>query len=459
MLEYKGYTAQVELDTEAAIFHGEVLDTRDVITFQEKSVDEVQEAFRKSVDDYLEFCAQRGGGTEKPFSGRLMVRLSPNLHRKLYVQAKEEGKSLIEQGRIVYVRISDRLRRSSRPLKQPRKCNRGFGHLSVITRRVPDEQAKGREIMPPAVDYFCTKESNEQNALVSNYGYKFQKTICKLPDKSSDTVPLYRFRHKFGNHFYHTSDTPPIAEAVLEATAGYVYTQGGPGRFAIKGIYHADSGIYCYGTQDSDFTSLKAPSDSYGDWGTVGYGLPSIGHVGTAFNRYKLDVSKFDRPFRKLKVHLRRVHTLANEKAMRDTAVAAMKSAGVQLEFASESALTPPQGVNWLSFATSSFTNASAAMKELLTQRGGAGAETVIYTVKSFEDGATGATFGHIPAIVITANAAGNTLAHELGHLLRLTHVKDGNRLMHGVDKTRTGTLLVETEVNILHQSTLLSPA
>jgi predicted HicB family RNase H-like nuclease len=73
MLEYKGYTAHVELDTEAAIFHGEVLDTRDVITFQGKSVDEIQEAFRESVDDYLDFCAQRGEDPDKPFSGRLMA--------------------------------------------------------------------------------------------------------------------------------------------------------------------------------------------------------------------------------------------------------------------------------------------------------------------------------------------------------------------------------------------------
>jgi predicted HicB family RNase H-like nuclease len=94
MLEYKGYTAHVELDSEAGIFHGDVLDTRDVITFQGKSVDEVQEAFRESIDDYLEFCAQRGEEPDKPFSGRLMVRLSPNLHRRLYAEARHEGKSL-----------------------------------------------------------------------------------------------------------------------------------------------------------------------------------------------------------------------------------------------------------------------------------------------------------------------------------------------------------------------------
>ena len=94
MLEYKGYTAHVELDAEAGFFHGEILDTRDVITFQGRSVDEIQEAFHDSVDDYLEFCAERGEEPDKPFSGRLMVRLSPRLHRALYARAKDEGKSL-----------------------------------------------------------------------------------------------------------------------------------------------------------------------------------------------------------------------------------------------------------------------------------------------------------------------------------------------------------------------------
>ncbi len=55
MLHYKGYTGKVELDEEAAIFHDEVIDIKDVITFQGKSVDELERAFRDSIDDYLEF--------------------------------------------------------------------------------------------------------------------------------------------------------------------------------------------------------------------------------------------------------------------------------------------------------------------------------------------------------------------------------------------------------------------
>jgi predicted HicB family RNase H-like nuclease len=94
MLEYKGYTGHAEYDGSARIFHGEVLDTRDVITFQGSSVEEVELAFRDSIDDYLEFCEQRGESPDKPFSGRFMLRLPPELHRQLFVQAKREGKSL-----------------------------------------------------------------------------------------------------------------------------------------------------------------------------------------------------------------------------------------------------------------------------------------------------------------------------------------------------------------------------
>jgi predicted HicB family RNase H-like nuclease len=94
MLTYKGYTGRVELDGELGLLHGEVLDLKDVVTFQGKSVEELNTAFRDSIDDYLEFCQERGEKPDKPFSGRLMLRLPPNLHRKVYVQAQREGKSL-----------------------------------------------------------------------------------------------------------------------------------------------------------------------------------------------------------------------------------------------------------------------------------------------------------------------------------------------------------------------------
>ena len=94
MMEYKGYIGKVEVDDEAGILHGEVINIRDVITFEGSTVDEIHKAFRESVDDYLEFCAQRGETPEKPFSGKFVVRLPTELHRKAYIQAKLADKSL-----------------------------------------------------------------------------------------------------------------------------------------------------------------------------------------------------------------------------------------------------------------------------------------------------------------------------------------------------------------------------
>jgi len=106
MLTYKGYAGHVELDDDAELFHGEVLDTRDVITFQGTSIEELTKAFHDSIDDYLEFCQQRGEEPDKPFSGRLMLRVPPPLHRRVYAQAKKEGKSLNQW-------ILDRLKEAS----------------------------------------------------------------------------------------------------------------------------------------------------------------------------------------------------------------------------------------------------------------------------------------------------------------------------------------------------------
>ena len=59
-MEYKGYTGIVEFDDDAEIFHGEIANLRDVITFQGRSADELRQAFVDSIDDYLSWCDERG---------------------------------------------------------------------------------------------------------------------------------------------------------------------------------------------------------------------------------------------------------------------------------------------------------------------------------------------------------------------------------------------------------------
>lgn len=94
MMKYKEYIGHVEYDDEAKIFHGEVVGLSDIITFQGKSVDELEESFKGSVDDYLSWCKERGEKPEKTFSGTFNLRIPPELHAKLAFQAKTVGISL-----------------------------------------------------------------------------------------------------------------------------------------------------------------------------------------------------------------------------------------------------------------------------------------------------------------------------------------------------------------------------
>lgn len=93
-IEYQGYVGRVEFDNDAELFHGEVINLKDVITFQGESVTELRQAFQDSVDDYLDFCAERGEKPEKPYSGKFVLRVNPWLHSEISSRAKIEGVSL-----------------------------------------------------------------------------------------------------------------------------------------------------------------------------------------------------------------------------------------------------------------------------------------------------------------------------------------------------------------------------
>ena len=94
MMEYKGYLGAVEYDAQAKIFHGEIINTKDVITFQGKTVNEIERAFKESIDDYIAWCEEEGSKPEKPYSGKFNVRLSPELHRQIAIIAKKRQVSL-----------------------------------------------------------------------------------------------------------------------------------------------------------------------------------------------------------------------------------------------------------------------------------------------------------------------------------------------------------------------------
>lgn len=93
-LNYKGYTGRVEFDARDGIFAGRVLGVKDSITFHGDSVQELVADFHAAVDHYLAVCAKRGTRPEKPYSGRLMLRVPPEVHAAAAVAAEATGASL-----------------------------------------------------------------------------------------------------------------------------------------------------------------------------------------------------------------------------------------------------------------------------------------------------------------------------------------------------------------------------
>nr|ADY58307.1 hypothetical protein Plabr_0680 [Rubinisphaera brasiliensis DSM 5305] len=87
MMEYRGYVGKAEFDDEADLFHGEVVNTRDVITFQGKSVDELRLAFHESVDNYLAFC---GGAWRR--AGQAVFRPVCDSHQPRTASADQPGR-------------------------------------------------------------------------------------------------------------------------------------------------------------------------------------------------------------------------------------------------------------------------------------------------------------------------------------------------------------------------------
>jgi predicted HicB family RNase H-like nuclease len=97
MIEYKGYTmGPIEIDVTDDTLSATVAGLKDVIYFEGSSATELQQAFRKSIDDYLALCADRGRPPDRPYKGAIALRTAPELHRKAALRAAAEGVSLNE---------------------------------------------------------------------------------------------------------------------------------------------------------------------------------------------------------------------------------------------------------------------------------------------------------------------------------------------------------------------------
>lgn len=94
MKPYKGCVGTIWLDIDDRMFHGLVENLRDTIHFSGSSVEELETAFHDSVDVYLDWCNRQGHDPEKPYSGKLAFRTSPDHHRLISEAAAMQAKSI-----------------------------------------------------------------------------------------------------------------------------------------------------------------------------------------------------------------------------------------------------------------------------------------------------------------------------------------------------------------------------
>ena len=94
MMEYKGYHAQIEYDSDDGFFVGKVFGIVDSLYFHGISVAELEEMFHQCVDNYLQMCKDTGKTPDREFKGSFNIRISPELHRGISLQAAQEGITL-----------------------------------------------------------------------------------------------------------------------------------------------------------------------------------------------------------------------------------------------------------------------------------------------------------------------------------------------------------------------------
>ncbi len=93
-IKYKGYVGSVEFSEEDGIFYGKVIGIRSLISYEGENAKELLDDFHGAVDDYLEACKADGRQPEAAFKGSFNIRLSPDLHKKLYIYSTSHQMSI-----------------------------------------------------------------------------------------------------------------------------------------------------------------------------------------------------------------------------------------------------------------------------------------------------------------------------------------------------------------------------
>jgi predicted HicB family RNase H-like nuclease len=94
VIEYNGYSARIDFAPDDGCFIGHIAGINDIVGFHGDTVEGLRAAFAEAVDDYVETCKAVGKAPERPYSGKVMFRFSPEVHARAALRAKLAGKSL-----------------------------------------------------------------------------------------------------------------------------------------------------------------------------------------------------------------------------------------------------------------------------------------------------------------------------------------------------------------------------
>ncbi|KQV43560.1 MULTISPECIES: type II toxin-antitoxin system HicB family antitoxin [unclassified Rhizobium] len=108
VMTYNGYSARIEYDAEDEIFFGRLAGISDGVTFHADTVVDLKSAFQEAVDDYIETCAKLGKAPQKPYSGKMMFRVDPEIHARAAKAAELAGKSLNQWAADVLAEASEK---------------------------------------------------------------------------------------------------------------------------------------------------------------------------------------------------------------------------------------------------------------------------------------------------------------------------------------------------------------
>jgi predicted HicB family RNase H-like nuclease len=94
ILHHDNFLAELDVDEDAGVMHGRVINTVAVLTFEGETLPELKKAFADTIADYRDWCKERGVKPEKPYQGNISLRLTPDLHRRVAEMAAKADDSI-----------------------------------------------------------------------------------------------------------------------------------------------------------------------------------------------------------------------------------------------------------------------------------------------------------------------------------------------------------------------------